>query len=81
MYLKWSSFIFPFLFYQLRVNDKTKIERKKRLFIFALQQMRISIDERRRKKMFFYLFLFFTGANNKKSISKEFLQNGYHSSP
>ena len=29
MYLKWYSFILPFLFYQVRVNDKIEIERKK----------------------------------------------------
>ena len=68
MYLKKSSFVSPFLFYQLRVNDKIEIGRQNRLFIFAFQQMHISIGARRRK----IKCLFFTKTNTKKSISNGF---------
>ena len=34
-------------------------QKEKRLFIFAFQQMRISIGERRRKKMFFFIYFYF----------------------
>ena len=42
MYWNYSSVIFPSLFQQLRGNQKTKIERKIRLYTLAFQQMRIS---------------------------------------
>ena len=64
MYLMYTFIIFPFLFYQLRVNDKTEIERKNRLFIFAFQRMRIPIGERTRKKKkkgFFFFLIFYQG--------------------
>ena len=72
MYLKWSSFIFPFLFYQLRVNDKTKIERKKG-YSFLLSNRcsspQVNIGE---KEIFYFYFYFLQRLITRKAYQKNF---------
>ena len=72
MYLKQSSFIFPFLFYQLRVNDKTKIERKKGYSFLlsnrcASPQVNVGV-----KKCFFIYFYFLQGLITRKAYQRNF---------